>query len=532
MMRSRTWKTKMIRKLAPLALIALAGVISLTACSGGGVAPKAPAGKTTTLFVMHWPGASTTTGTARKPLFISPSTQSVSIQVNSLIPIVQNAPSPGMPQTTNIVLPAPVGMDSFTVKLYDAQNATGNVVGQVTVNQNIIAGQANTVSATVNGNLAKLVAAFTPASQPFVGNQTTGFTLLGTAPQTIAITPEDADGNAILMPGTVPSVTLTNPSGNFTIIPVSGSPNTFYLVPSSPFPAVTLTAQATDAAGHTATLNFMAAAQPAIYIAMAGTNNLRVYDQFGILNDTTGSFAASAPTAAVYDPAANLPPLQPGLLYVVNGNGTISAYQMQGDHASLPGSFPGLNTPTGIAFDPSRSDLFVTNKGSNTVTVYHGDGTADTLTGTFPNLNQPTAITFDAHNSFFYVTNLGGGTPTVTAYDDQGNQQKLSAMTPFPNLNAPVGIAFDSKNNQLYVLNGNNTVTAYDEQGNQVSLGMGAFPNITSGCGILYDVYVDTLYVSNSANNTVTSYDTAGTQKSFFSGAFGMATPCGAAVVP
>ena len=114
---------------------------------------KTPSSKTAQVtFTMHWSSASSssTSSTIRTPKYIPATALSVSVSVNAGVPQYLNNPS------TTMVIVAPVGTDTFTFATYSATNGQGTVLSIANVTQAIVDGQANTVSAVLNGVVASI----------------------------------------------------------------------------------------------------------------------------------------------------------------------------------------------------------------------------------------------------------------------------------------------------------------------------------------------------------------------------------------
>ena len=178
----------------PLLVILIALIASGCGGSSAGVAPTPVPVQTTTeevqvQFSVTIPRR--TSATARSPRYVSASTQSASIVVAP-----SNSPA-GTPVVVNCTtvcsgqIAAPVGSDTFTLKLFDAANAGGNLLSTGSLVQSIVIDQANTVSVTFNGVVASLMVAVTPSS------------VSAGTPATVAVTVNalDADGNTIVGPG-------------------------------------------------------------------------------------------------------------------------------------------------------------------------------------------------------------------------------------------------------------------------------------------------------------------------------------------
>jgi virginiamycin B lyase len=199
------WRRALARPAALLALALVAG------CSGSGSGlPASPAQSQSgshksakVTFTMHW--NSSTTSSAKVHRAYVPSTAlSVSIAVNGGTPQYLNAP------LTSITIDAPVGTDLFTFQTYDQPSGEGYVLSQANVTQAIIDGDANVVSAVLDGVIASLALSLSNAS-PNAG-----------APATVAIqaTAEDADGNTIIGSSNYSSpivLAISDPSNSGTV---------------------------------------------------------------------------------------------------------------------------------------------------------------------------------------------------------------------------------------------------------------------------------------------------------------------------
>jgi hypothetical protein len=165
------------------ALILFAAVLSLQACGGHGSSPipSSPNGQLVPVsFTIVIPPAIT-------PQYISPSTLSATISVNSGTPAVANCT--GGSCTTTVL--APIGSDTFAVSLYDAANGTGNVLSQGSATQTIVSGVANSVSVTFNG-VPKTVTITTS------GSAFTSVPVPSATTIPLTVTAKDAGGNTII----------------------------------------------------------------------------------------------------------------------------------------------------------------------------------------------------------------------------------------------------------------------------------------------------------------------------------------------
>src|SRR5215213_5420948 len=68
--------------------------------------------------------------------------------------------------------------------------------------------------------------------------------------------------------------------------------------------------------------------------------------------------------------------------------------------------------PRMLAYDPSRSWLYVPNVGDNTVSVIEGTTQLHTISD--PSFNFPTGVAFNPANGYVYVTNHGPQTANAS----------------------------------------------------------------------------------------------------------------------
>ncbi|MHB8177884.1 MAG: beta-propeller fold lactonase family protein [Vulcanimicrobiaceae bacterium] len=487
------------------------------------------------------PHATNASSTQRRPQYISPATQALAVTITGPtalsegINLTTGNPSCTVNLYSNLVCtvslalaPCPGNTACYTgtFTTYDQAytNASGGSctplssctqpAGTKALSQAqsvsflVAAGAANNLPITLGGVPAAV--AVLSSAGTISGNALTGFVLPTGQSGEVSVLGVDADGNYILGPG-APAVALTTSDATqFTVTPIGTSaPNLFTIANASSNPAgATLTATVTPTMASGASPLTAAAdifsGSATLYVANYSNNTVTAYSSQGAQQTLTGSFPGlSSPTGIAYDPAN-------GWLYVANSNNTVTAYSSQGAQQTLTGTFPNLIDPAGIAYDPANGWLYVANS-NNTVTAYNAQGAQQTLIGTFPNLNFPWGIAEDPANGWLYVANYGNN--TVTAYDAQGVQQALPSGS-FPGLNYPVGIAEDPANGWLYVAShGNSTVTAYTAQGAQQTLSSGSFPSLNGPAGIAEDPANGWLYVVNNAGNTVTAYDAQGAQQ-------------------
>lgn len=474
------------------AVAVILAMFAITGCSGrsGSVLPATTGSGTqnhaqaTVKFTMHWPSKK-----ARRPSYVSPSTQSVVISINAS----SNPPGPttfanvssatGNPPTSTISISAPVGADNFTIALYDqpqvAGEATvaGNLLGQTTLSQTIQPGTLNTLKATVDG-VVSIVAVNALANQPTVEPLNfSGFGIVGPTPVVFSLTAEDADGNVIVAPGAVPTVSLTSNSSGLTVTPVANTSNEFTVQAvsaTSPSSLPSLYASAVDGAG-----------------------------------DTANTVVNINPLSAVYTGYAS---------------GGFALYDGSGNMLTLPsGAFAGVKDAVAVAYDYDDNRVFVADSTLNELLAFDAVGNA--VSGfTAPSVAGINGVAYDPHNKTVYVT----GTAGVSAYTVTGAAAASGAAA----LSNAVGVAFaatDGSNNPLNELAvgvGGTTpaVDVFSESGSKVS----TFSVSGAPTGIAYAPYYpgiyDQIYVVRSGN--IDGFSTTGSMQGTFAdsnGPYGIA---------
>lgn len=172
-----------------------------------------------------------TTATMRRPLYISPNTQSVTISVSGEPAVTANltASSPGCSAANgtlscSIPVVAPVGNDTFAISLFAGLNGSGSALSSGEAQAAIVAGAANTVPVTLSGIVASVSVAL-GVSQPSVGTagsiplivvakDASGATIVGPAGYSVPIvlTDNDASGATSLS-----ATTLNGPSSSVSL---------------------------------------------------------------------------------------------------------------------------------------------------------------------------------------------------------------------------------------------------------------------------------------------------------------------------
>jgi hypothetical protein len=522
-------------------------LIAFAGCAGAGnslpslTRTPSQAASTGARLQITIPRTTGTTAFARRPAYISPATQSATLD------ILQNGTAvSGYPQTVGLT-PTSTGCSSslastvctlnfdlaagnyaLTMTTYDGANGSGNVLSAAqSVPFTVLAGQNNTVTVTLGGVPTSV--AFITGSAALAGSAQAGYQLdYGATGVNLSVFGLDADGNVILGPG-APTVSVTSSSTQVHVTgPSTASPNLVQLASNAQTSTATLTATVTPAAASgaspvTATVAISAPTARTLYVADIELSEVLTYDQQG--DQQSLKFACSNCEEAesmAYDPADQL-------LYVTTSNPSVNAYNpFSGVQQSLAGGWPGFGIPMGIAYDSANGWVYVVDDLNSTVRVFDAQGNAQTLpSGAFSGLNFPAAIAYDPDNGWLYVSQDSA----ILAFNQEGTSETTSGG--FPNLTAaPTDIVYDPGDHLLYVTNEGfqrnisefvSTVTVYNAQGNQQT-SSGGFPNLDNPVSIAYDRANALFYVVNEPPSPgspyISVYDANGNQQTLSSGSF------------
>ncbi|MGZ3519861.1 MAG: hypothetical protein ACXWNK_18220 [Vulcanimicrobiaceae bacterium] len=489
----------------------------VTACAGtGGSNSALPRVGTSPMehvqFTMHWPAASSL-AKLRRPTFVSPSTMSLVIEVNSdssLTSVVNNPSTNGQPTNSTLAIDAPAGNDTFYFTLWDQKDGGGNQLGQVAVSQTIAGGKVNTLAATIDGVLAKVGIA-AAGNQPFLEQATdatgaSNFTLVGDQPATFTITPLDADGNIIVAPGTVPSISLTASDPSITVTQSNKNANQYTVQETTPTPHgvhPSLVAVGTDGNGFTATTHYPITPAAAVYVAYenGGTGSVLAFDQNGNAIKTAGSFAG------VVDPKGIAYDADDHLLFVADsGAGKILAFDENGNASTTvtPIAYAGASA---VAYDAQNKQLYVASGSNNSVGVFTAAGAPVTTAGTFSGVSNPNGVAISFGNADstgnIYVTSATAGTAPL-AFKDDG-----TATTPSLNQDstyASGGIAYDVNQNAFWV--SASAVSAY-QLVQYSSFGFGSqtySTGLNAPAGVAFNPLNNEIYVANAGANAIAAF--------------------------
>jgi len=539
-----------------LAVVACAAVVA--GCGGGGgtglvtpagavptptaTPPGTGASTASVQFTMHWPRYLPASAVRRRPSFISPSTLSLTLAIDGNVVATQNAPSGGS-LTTTITVPAPVASDTFAIALYDQPGGAGNLLGKVTVVQTIAAGFLNVVRATVNGQLAKI--GIDPQSAFVEGSTAAGFTLVGDQALPVALLPEDADGNVIVMPGAIPALALSTSGSAITAAP-DPSANTFDLEAVAPAAAQSFVASGTNLDGATVSTTFTVSALAAVYVAQYRTQKVLVYDELGTQLPLAATLFAGAsnPQGVTFVPGST--PGSGRLVVTDATDSKVFEYDESGNLTAPAGTFPGLDQPFFATYDSASAAVLVPEYNDDVMSAYAISGTA-LAAGPFAHLSQPVSAAFDPHASAVFVVNFGPA--TIAKYDSAGNPLVVGTAAPSAGPH-PMGATFDSNNDEIYVADAGypvvelpeggppqpSTIAAFTETDTAISNpggGTSSFTGLTYATDVVFDPYRKWLYVTDAGANKTVAFNESGVSETLGPSPFpNQSEPEGIALVP
>jgi hypothetical protein len=310
----------------------LAAAAAFVGCGGGAHSglPNAAGSHTpamsSAVFRLSIPLHRAPASTARKPLYISPNTQSISITVGPQggpagTPVIADLTTsdPSCTQvndtlTCAIAAAAPVGTDTFTIALYSGQGATGSVLSSATVNGTVVAGQANSIPLTLNGTVASISLSITNGNNVVPGGFAT------TLP--VIITALDASGATIVGPGNYANpITLTNAD-------TSGVTTLSATTVNSPSDVVTFAYNPTDANSGVLNINSLPVGATTISASAGGATGAQatfqyVADRFFGLNHARTFGGTANVTITTYNGSATPSPNPSAWSYTISGTLTV-----------------------------------------------------------------------------------------------------------------------------------------------------------------------------------------------------------------
>jgi outer membrane protein assembly factor BamB len=357
----------MVVKPRVLLVLVLALAALATACSGGGgsnsILPRSPAspGEGEGLFTIHIP-AKTNSSIAKRPAYVSPSTQSVSFQVApnpaQVVPLVLGSSSCPLASgyyscTANF--DAPIGSETMVIETFASTNGTGPVLSMNSIPITITAGTVNQVNVVLNGVVSTMTLALSPT-----------FVTLGTPSDvTAAWEGLDASGNTIIGPGS-----LVNGNGVPVTPSLSSSSLNFKLTvqPTASPGAWTVAYDGAAASPPTFTLSATGYSSVTAQLSISSTSD---WDSYGYDLERTG-YNPNETTVGASN-VANLEKIwtfsvgsgmvrEPVLASGVNINGTATNVLYAG--SNLGATMYAINAETGAeiwAFGPVPTASFTCN---------------------------------------------------------------------------------------------------------------------------------------------------------------------------
>jgi hypothetical protein len=533
----------------------------------------------------------------RNPQYVSLATQSMSVAISGPTKVTQTAnltsTSKGCTSTLTstlcqLTIALKPGNYTATISTFDAVNGGGNKLSTAqAVAFPVKAGSSNAIGLTLSGiPHSVLVVPGSAYSHTAAGGE---IELFGSAANKLLVEALDADGNAIVGPGS-PSFVVSKAFGNLAIAlaqPSPAQPNFFSVTPPSAFSGqtATLSVQAVYNSGLTdgcaqpgancfgnakvAMEQVEAAAQGAGFSVFESTDAA----PFATVNGLTGA------NAVAFDSAANLyvlsasgigvyaPPyttlsytLTAGMnrprALTFDGNGdlfvancptcvassgdSVTEYAAPVSSTSTPSATitTGISGPVALIEDASN-DLFVANSTGNSVTEYAAGTTtpAATVTNT---VAAPNALAIDTGAGLLFVSNAGG---TVEQYSSPFNGAAPSGAVPAtspgggtcpaggtPTVNKPAAVVVVPAQNRLYVASSSlgtvNAVFAVRETA--LTQCRGLFDAGSNPTALAVDG-TPNLYVANNALNTVTLYNPIAANPPTLFSTLSLATPVGLA---
>jgi serine/threonine-protein kinase len=465
---------------------------------------------------------------ARKPQYISPSTSSVTVGVDSAT--ATTATSNCASGTCTVTVDLTPGAHTLAIRLYDALNGTGNELASNTAAPcTVTLSQANSCPVTMYG-LAKKIGV-TSQSYDLAGSQAGGgYTYInGSTVNPFTIVALDADGNQILGVGGIAPSIASPPSGITVATPAPSASPIFTITDTNPA-AQNVSISATpapnsDGSTVSASLSFtgaapLSSASPHVYVANATSSFVLTYAANGA-QTTLGS--ALTPFTGLSDPAG-LAVDSSGNIYVANentgGTGNLSVYPPSGGSPTYTIT-SGLKNPDGLAVVNGK--IYVGDYGTNSVAVFNAaDGSPAPLANAIA-ANVPDGVAVDATSGDIYVSNYGSN--TVSAYDPTG--APLSLANPI-SVTGPAGLAI--ANGALFVTSfSGGTVTVYNDATGAAAPLANPIGGLTNPAGVAVDASGN-IYVSSFGAGAVTEWDSTGALVTLANPITGLYNPVGVAV--
>ena len=493
----------------------------LAACSGGGggqAVPRpvrSPAATTGAAIRILVPKASGTSAHARRPAYVSPSTQSLVIDVTSqssqtaltgFPQTVNLSPtSPGCTATPNgtqctVSIDAPVGSYDAALSTFDGLNATGNLLSAAqSIPFNILVNQTTTIPLVLSGRVTSMTLA--AAGGGLTAKHLSVYALPASASGTFAAFGLDPDGNMIVGPGAPAITATTDDATRITVTqPAPTAPNSIGVTSAgaNSIAHVTITVTPDPAIGGNPFSETVTVQTPNLNLLFLATSNgVHVFDATGkeiTIPGTFGSFATGVGWVGVAYDSSN------GLFYAANQAGSasyIAAFDENGNQQTLSSGATNLATIGGLVYDPIDDLIFAAgenqafdgsgnphalnsqiafwyslayNSVAHVIVSQHQvyDTPSANTTGSLPFTGNFGGVTYNQVNGLYYVATF---MPTaVTAYNTAGAPQSLSGTFINGSSEEIGSITADPVSGNIYVATNARNTYGFDLNGNPLPL--------------------------------------------------------------
>lgn len=435
---------------------------------------------------------------ARRPSFVSPSTQGMTIAITG--PVKANVVAgltPSSPGCTSglastvcrLTYKLKPGKYTATIVTYDAVSCTTTCTippgakrlsAAQRVAFKVVAGDANAINVILAAVVASLK--ILPSSSNSVLNAAHGIDLLGTAARSLIVEAFDADSNAIVGSG-APVLSVAQTSGTLPlkiVKPSSSSPNVFSVTPPAAYSAntATLTVTASFAgqstngcaqAGAICKASAVFDMKELLAVASTSGNGVDVFAVGETSPYATIAFGVAHPTAVAFDAAGEL--LVANCLQGCANTTSIDSVAIFSPPYSGVPTFitDGVYGPQSMLLS-SSGDLFVGNcvscrlGGTDSVSEYappFGTGSAPIATAS-NGIADPIGMALDAAGNLWVAscaTCAGLTGDSVTSYAKPYTGAPTHTL--FRNVAAPSSIAIDTSGN-VFVANTGGTPNVTD----------------------------------------------------------------------
>lgn len=125
---------------------------------------------------------------------------------------------------------------------------------------------------------------------------------------------------------------------------------------------------------------------------------------------------------------------------------TVLAFDIRGNQVALEGDFSGMDPwrlsihDLGISYAPGLDRIYVSNEVEGTVRAFDAEGNAIELANPITGLSQPAGLYFDETYNRLYV--LEKGASLISVFEPDGSKVTTLARPPFPGLQNPIRLAF------------------------------------------------------------------------------------------